>query len=96
MTPLEIEILLHYKTHIGDYRSGDFWEPKVCKFIHACRTELGLLRKSTPDDHKRDCANRTSVYVLTDRGKMYIDAVCAVPLPIQKWIMPEAAKQEQG
>lgn len=29
------------------------------------------------------------LYPLTERGRVYVEALCKVPLPVQKWVMPE-------
>ena len=82
MTPLEIEIILHYYTRPGDYRNGDFSAPAVKNAIDwFCQTGMLELKEiSTKGD-----------YDLTDRGQAYVDALMALPLPEKRWIMPGAA-----
>ncbi len=80
MTPLEIEILLHYYTRAaGDYRDGDFSAPAVKDVIDWFK---GSLLEDNPDD-------AGTAYRITDRGRAYIEALTDVQLPIQKWVMPD-------
>lgn len=84
MTSLQIRMVLHY------YAIGEPYgvrEPE-----HACSpavyqqrgalVELGLLK----EDGEWPAGYRT-----TERGNAYVEALCAMPLPIQKWVMPDAA-----
>jgi len=32
-----------------------------------------------------------SGYRVTERGRAFVEAICAMPLPIKKWVMPDAA-----
>lgn len=80
MTPLELEILLHYYCKARDYRDGDFSFPAVREAIESfVRYEKLLV--STP------CSD--SAYVITDRGKFYVDHLLNQPLPKQVWVIPE-------
>lgn len=36
---------------------------------------------------------RDSDYELTEGGKLLVEALCSMPLPVQKWVMPEKSKQ---
>jgi hypothetical protein len=80
VTPLEIGILLHYRGTVGDYRGGDFSAPAVRDAIDRFRDIDGMLAY---DNDRRD---RT--YALTERGEAYVQALMAVPLPVQQWVMP--------
>jgi hypothetical protein len=79
MTPLAIEILMHYHTRPGDYRDGDFSAPAVRELIDRFNGHDALLEASTDI--------RTS-YRLSKRGEVCIEALQAIPLPVQAWIMP--------
>lgn len=85
MSPLAIEILLHYGTRANDYRDGDFSATAVRELIDAFLGPLGLLQ-SSPMLHQ--------TYTITERGHAYVDALCAMALPICRWEIPmsEAAR----
>lgn len=77
MTPLQIEIMLHYHCCASDYRDGDFSAPAVRDAIDDFRAR-GLLKES---GNKR-------VYEPTEGVRLYVDALCAVPAPVQRWVIP--------
>lgn len=87
MSPLEIEIILWYGTRACDYREGDFSAPAVRQTIDSFRDELGLIEKR----ENGRCGDYLCTYRLTDRGQTFFDALCAVPLPVQIWVMPKVA-----
>lgn len=84
MTPLEIEIVLHYHSRANDYRDGDHSVPAVSDAIaHFCgafelleETPLGMGAK----------------YRLTDRGRVYAEALVKLPLPALRWMYPPSAE----
>ncbi len=76
MTPLQIEILMHYWTRAIDYRSGDFSAPAVREAIDWFVSE-GLLEAEAVDG--------TKTYALGKRGAAYLLALSRVPLPQQVW-----------
>lgn len=81
MSPLMIEILLHYFARTNDYRDGDFSASAVRDAITWFHEHEHLLEQ-TP------VGPRHAAYVLTDRGRVYVEALLSVPLPVQKWVMP--------
>lgn len=81
MTPLEIEIVMHYYCCPGEYREGDFTAPAVRSIIDEFRDQLGLI-KQTPDGYK-----------ITDKGAAFVQSLCSVQLPVQVWVSPEKAKE---
>lgn len=81
MTPLEISILLHYYCSGTDFRDGDFSAPAVREAIDRFK-ENGSLQLSTDDD------NMQSILVRTDKTCVYVEALCAVPEAVQRWIIP--------
>lgn len=83
MTPLEIEILLHYHCRTNDYRDGDFAAPVVRETIDAFRDDHGLI-EPLPKESREFGVART--YRLTQRGEVYIAALKAIPLPTKVWI----------
>ncbi len=80
MTPFELDILLHYYGHADDHpvvaRNPPIWKETRDAF-----REKGLLETDTTMES-------TATYRLTERGKAYIDAMLALPLPVQIWVMP--------
>lgn len=85
MTPLQISILIHYYGCASDFRDGDFDAPAVREAINMFKDEMGLLEERT----EREIGS--AFYGLTERGHVYVEALKKVPLPVQKWTLPEAA-----
>ncbi len=80
MTPLQIEMLLHYYSRADDYRDGDFSAPAVQEALEGFkRDELLAADQAGPP---RTC------YVITERGRVYVEALRAVPMPERRWVMP--------
>ena len=79
MTPLHIEILLHYNRGVGDYRDGDFSATAVNEYIKQLESDelIAMAGKMSGD----------SIYKVTDRGMFFLDAICNLPLPAAKWEM---------
>lgn len=83
MTPLDIEILLHY------HCSGDEF-PRL--YASACRESVddflrhGLLRERTEEEHQNRSCPR--LYEPTDRAAALVVALCAVPYPEKCWRLP--------
>lgn len=83
MTLLEIEILFHYYTTPGDYRDGDLSAPAVREAIdNFLNHPDGALLKANANPALQ------GKYSTTERCQVYIDALRAVPLPVQQWVMP--------
>lgn len=82
MTPFEISIMLHYYTRVDDFRCGDFSAQAAGDALTSF-LDLGLLREVPYTE-----GGRAADYGITDRGRAYVEALKAVPLPIQKWVMP--------
>lgn len=81
MTPLELEILLHYHTMPGDYRNGDFSAPAVGSAL--CRHyNRGLLSERV--------FPTTSRYKISERGRVFISHVLETPMPRQAWVRGDA------
>lgn len=88
MTPLEIEILMHYGCKGGDYRNGDHSAPAVREAIGRFLDDGLLTHEGFVPEYIRPGV-LAARYSVTTRCRVYLEAVCEVPLPIQKWIMPE-------
>lgn len=85
MTPLIIEILLHYFYSPTEYRNGDLSAPAVRDGIVWLRDEAMLIRT------RAERNEYGSTYEVTDRGRAHIENLKALPLPISKWVMPPFA-----
>lgn len=79
MSPLEIEILLHYHSRTNDYRGGDFTAPAVREAINNFRDCEEMLCP---------CESGSRTYRLTERGRVFVDALQRLPLPRRVWLMP--------
>ena len=76
LSPLEVEILLHYQTCASDFRDLD--APAIKSAIQDF-VQMGLLYKST-FGHKKYIANDEAL-------SKYVEAICSVPLPKRKWVI---------
>lgn len=80
MTPYEIRALLHYyasnKDHGDLNRNPPIWRPTIESFL-----AQGLIVATS---------GLAVVYEITDRGRIYVEALQRVPLPVQRWVMPDA------
>lgn len=74
MTPLEIQILLHYYACADDFRGGDFSAPAVGEAI-AWFTQSDLLEPT------HETQDKGPEFCITERGRVYVEALRAVPLP---------------
>lgn len=83
MTPLLIEMILHYHTTPGEYRDGDFSAPAVREAINLMRDEWGLIEMV---DGKG--------YVATQRLSAYVKKICSIKLPELHWLYPEDMKEQ--
>lgn len=80
MSPLQVEILLHYWYSPDDFNLHHEGSPMRKQFCDEL-VERGILSKAT---------GGTNFYTAnTEALKPYIEAVLAVPLPVQVWVMPE-------
>jgi len=80
MSPLMIEILLHYLSRTDDYRNGDFYAPAVRQAIDWLN-DNGFLKAAQRGTRRS--------YHLAERGEVYVKALCEIPFPIQIWVIPE-------
>lgn len=93
MTPLEIEILMHYYCRADDYRDGDHSAPAVKASLDSfVESDLLTLEGFRPE--RFEDGRLKARYAVTDRTRAYLAALQEVPLPVQKWIMPPYAHGE--
>ena len=88
MTFLEIKMLIHYAVSGTDYRDGDFSAPAVRHTIDVFRGEFGLLESIEEEEHD-GTTKLLPMYRITERGRVFVEALARVPLPEQAWVMPE-------
>ncbi len=84
MSPLALDILLHYYTSASDYRDGDYSAPAVRELIDAFKGDLMLLEERPELERYK-----YGLYQLTQRGNVFVAHLCSIPLPIQVWVMPD-------
>lgn len=87
MTPLELEILLHYHARTDDYRDGDFSALAVRRAIDKFRDRENLIEEWPMAE--KQLAQAHQCYRLTQRGRVFVEALKEVPLPQQVWVMPD-------
>lgn len=75
MTPLQIEMLLHFHCTPGPFPRMD--APACIEAVE------GFLRDELvyPVDVS-DC------FVLSERGRAYVKLLCQMPLPVANWVIP--------
>lgn len=84
-TPLERAILTHYWVSPGPWKEGsDFWKPADCEAVDKF-VELGLLKKVSNDMHPGTTYTMANDEALAP----YMEALAAVPLPVQRWVIPK-------
>ncbi|MBN9356183.1 MAG: hypothetical protein J0I15_07030 [Herbaspirillum huttiense] len=84
MSPLKISMLLHYFVSPTDFRDGDFSAPAVREAINDFLQEGFLREAGRGSDEQYKAA-----YFITDKGRFYVDALCAVPAPVAVWTIPQ-------
>ena len=85
MSPLALKILLHYGYSPSDYRDGNFDAPAVRQAIDYFRNEVGMI-EVTP---RFGPVHSEAAYRLTERGQVFVDALCVLPLPEPFWRIPK-------
>jgi hypothetical protein len=78
VSPLKISILLHYYCSPSDFRDGDFDAPAVREAIDDFLA-AGLLERSEELGVN---------YRATEATRIFVEAVCALPAPMLRWVMP--------
>jgi len=82
MTPLHIQIMLHYYCNVTPYAEK---EP-----AHRNSSAVMSYTDYLVDDNMLRPSQCEGVYVVTEKGRAYIDALKAVAEPIAKtiWVQP--------
>lgn len=86
-SPLEIKIALHYYAHPYDYENGEgnHWDAPATRAAIKALLEHKLLsiRPMSSDEGW--------VYTRGPALNVYVEALCAVPWPVQTWVIPKDA-----
>lgn len=83
MTPLDIEILLHYHCSGSEF---DRLDAPACRDAVDDFLREGILRERSDEENHTRAHHR--MYEPTDRGRALVNALCMVPYPVQVWILP--------
>ena len=88
MTPIQIEIMLHYNSRTNDYGQADdnFDAPAVQQTI-SWFIEADLLEPNPVASPEEDGPK----YRITKKGLAYIDGLRNLPLPVCEWRIPAVA-----
>jgi len=78
-SPLEIQILLHYYVSRADHPNLGY--PALHDVVENFLSK-GLLVERQQGD------SGDGAYEITDGGRLYVQTLMDVPLPVQKWVMP--------
>lgn len=82
MSPLGIQIMLHYYCMTNDYNhDGICGSPAHAPAVRDMIRDLMHSEMLT-------VGQRDTKYAITDRGRAYVDFLCEVPFPIVKWVLP--------
>lgn len=87
MSPLKIQMLLHFHAYCESYddRGGNAQREAFHHFLsERLITEVAIHQGASIYGR---------FYRTTDRGRAMVEALCAVKLPICKWVQPEATDE---
>lgn len=87
MSPFELQILLHYYGTKTDFRDGDL-SASAAKSAIADFLEKDLLKLNTVASTEGRIGAK---YRIAARGRVFVEALCATPLPI--WSMPQPTQE---
>lgn len=85
MTPLQIKMMLHYYAIAAPYSKEDedhANSPAVTE-QREWLLNADMLRYSS-----KSSSESSSGYEVTERGEAFVDALCSLPLPVSKWVIP--------
>lgn len=92
-TPLEIDIALWYYTRPGDYGEGmgdhNFKAPAVQEALKRF-VDAGLLKAHEPN------SDLPQLFHNTEGLRVYVETLCNVPWPEQRWVVPSMEHAERG
>lgn len=93
MSPLNINILLHVYAIVADYRDTQAQAHSRSEAVRETFEQFaldGLIEKIHSDDDWRAAPphERSSQFKITEKGEAMVEALCAVQVPICKWVQP--------
>lgn len=94
MSPLNITILLHVYAIVADYRdcqlNDDHARSEAVRYTFEQFARDGLIEKIHSDDdwNSTGASLRSAQHKITAKGEAMVDAICAVQIPICKWVQP--------
>lgn len=91
MSPFEIGVILHYHCRVGDHEIVTRPPPIGPSTLDWFLKEE-LLRPTRDDEQHID---HPAVFSITPRGRAYVEALQALPLPVQVWVIPERTEAIQ-
>ena len=84
MTPFQLKMMLHYATGSGAYSSGDLQHANSPAVAEQRQTLVDLGR---PEKLVDPAMVIPAAFEITDKGRAYVDFLCAMELPVCKWVM---------
>lgn len=93
MSPLEIKMILHIYAIVTDYRDQPDARHGHSEAVRETLESFeasGLIEQSFPDEvwDAMSRSDRPSQYHITEKGTAFVEALCAVKLPVIKWMQP--------
>jgi hypothetical protein len=100
MSPLKINMLLHYFTRATDYA---FWAAGAESDAHAASSAVreameffvgtGLLKSKFDDvswsiSQAQHASEESPFFSITDKGRAMVEHLCDVHVPVCKWVQP--------
>lgn len=81
MPPLMVIILLHYHCSVSKFGNEGYPDAPAVLEFKARLVRLGAMRPLGPDEssHGED-------YAVTDKGRAWVEKICAAPEPVQRII----------
>lgn len=81
MTPLQLQMLVHYYAFMGDYEQvpANDTRREQCEQM----AKVGLLISCA------DPLDTGAIFEITDKGRFYLRHILATPLPVSVWKIPE-------
>lgn len=94
MSPLNINILLHVYAIVADYRDAQLnrnhANSEAVSETFEWFSKEGLVEKIIADEEwgRMFPSDRPSQYKITEKGLSMVETICAVQIPICKWVQP--------
>lgn len=85
LSPLMIKIVLHYFTLPTDFQNGDFSPCGVAEAITCLIDAYGLIELNPV---AAPITQGRLQYRISERGRVYAEALTKVPLPVKRWVTP--------